>query len=129
MTTPNNDNSCITCRWLFTRDTGYSNYTVIDTEAHCVHERNDKLPTDIPDDVGSVNHWDMYQAAKWVAVNNGRCELYQEGTQHHIDCDGDELVGEKQGKRIMLEQGDPMPLLIAQYYPLEMKWKDEEDTE
>jgi hypothetical protein len=60
-------------------------------------------------------------------VNKARCELYQEGEQHHIDCDGDELVGEKQGKRIMLEKGDPMPLLIAQYFPHEMKYKADDE--
>jgi len=115
--------SCLRCQWLFTRDTGYSNYTVEDTEMHCVMRRNPKLPTEIPDEVRKYTRkgyaWMQPENDKWHATKDGRCELYQRDAVDdycHIDCDGDDIEDIETGRRMLTEEADPMPLLIAQYF-------------
>jgi hypothetical protein len=34
----------------------------------------------------------------------------------HIDCDGDDIEDIETGRRMLTEEADPMPLLIAQYF-------------
>ena len=119
--------SCLGCKWMFTRDTGYSNYTVLDTEAHCVHDRNPKLPADIPDEVRKWGHiqerdynyvWMKPKDDKWHATKDGRCDLYEytEEQPYHIDCDGDDIVAIHDGRRMLTEEANPLPLLVAIYY-------------
>ena len=77
--------SCVGCKYLFAQDTGYSNYTVLDTTIDCMRSRNPKLPADEPYD------W-TESPDNWPRTNTGRCELYVEGPRVHLDCDGEETV-------------------------------------
>lgn len=110
--------SCLGCKWIFHKDEGYSNWTVEDTGMHCVHRRNPKLPADIPDEISWHEPPMRQHNDKWHATKDGRCELYEETDRdpHKIDVDMEDIVSEEEGKRIMLEQGDPMPLLIRHYF-------------
>lgn len=121
--------SCMQCRWLFKRDTGYSNYTIEDTEAHCVHRRNPALPAQVPDEsyvymsAEEPRHdWDHVwvhpKLDRWHATRSGRCELYEKTSDAiiNIDVEGEDIVSIEEGRRRLLEEADPMPLLIAQYF-------------
>lgn len=116
--------SCLRCVWLVTRDTGYSNYTVIDTDAHCVMCRNAKLPNTIPDELRVWDSdakefcWIKPERDKWHATKDGRCELYQDGGKlpYHIDCEGQDLVDEKEGQRLLTEEANAVPLMTARYF-------------
>ena len=115
--------SCLRCKWLITRDTGYSNYTVEDTDAHCIMDRNPKLPTAVPDEVRVrtpdwAYHWIKPEKDRWHATKNGRCELYLYGskTPYHIDVDGDDLVSEEEGQRLLTEEANPVPLMTTRYF-------------
>lgn len=129
----NESRSCLRCKYLFTWDTGYSNYTMEDTDAHCVLCRNPKLAdgTPLPDEVRKYQpmsaadstriwgyRWMEPENDTWYATQDGRCELYvrNESEPHHIDCEGDDIVTPEEGRRIMLETADAMPLLIALYF-------------
>ena len=77
--------SCVGCKYLFRQDTGYSNYTVLETEIDCIRNRNSNLPQNEPYD------WKEDAAEdNWPATNDSRCELYAEGPQVYLDCDGEE---------------------------------------
>ena len=113
--------SCLGCKWLFTRDTGYSNWTVEDTDAHCAHNRNPKLPEEIPDEVRDYSHvWMRPENDAWHATKDGRCELYDSNSDYeapyHIDCEGEEIVSLEVGRRLLTEEADPLPLLVAIYF-------------
>jgi len=49
--------SCRGCMFLFTRDDGYSNYTVLGVEMHCVMQENPHLKggQEIPDELEDYN--------------------------------------------------------------------------
>jgi hypothetical protein len=59
---------------------------------------------------------------KWHATKDGRCELYQRNSEdayYHIDCEGEDIVDTETGRRMLTEEADPMPLLVAQYFDKE----------
>ena len=79
--------SCLQCAYVYFQDTGYSNYTVEDTEAHCALDRNPNLPKDKP--------WDWNQDPQddnWPATQNSACdqllELEEQSHRAHLDVDG-----------------------------------------
>ena len=116
-------NSCLQCKFLFTRDTGYSNYTVEDTELHCVLKLNPKLPAEIPDEVrgysGSYDYvWMTPANDKWHATKDGRCDKYQhnDAAYIHIDCDGDDILSIEDAEKHFFRTGDAMPLRISKYF-------------
>lgn len=91
--------SCATCKFLYGQDTGYSNYTVTDTDIHCALERNPHLPTVMPFD------WKFtYTSDNWPATQNSRCEKYDVRREKDempdwfripwLDVDGEKLCEE-----------------------------------
>lgn len=111
-------NSCLGCKWIFHADEGYSNWTVEDTEMHCVHNRNPHLPAEIPDEISWHEPPMTQHNDKWYATKDARCELYEETAEppFTIDVERESVVSETEGQRMMLEMGDPMPLLISRYF-------------
>lgn len=75
--------SCVGCKFLFLQDKGYSNYTVEETEVHCLLGLNSKLPDQQPWD-GLSDENDL-----WEATRNGRCSHYGPGPQVRLDVDGE----------------------------------------
>jgi hypothetical protein len=115
--------SCLQCKFLFTRDTGYSNYTVEDTEMHCVLKLNPKLPAEIPDEVRGYNSsydytWMTPDKDKWHATKDGRCDKYQHTDEayYHKDVDGDEIMTIKGAEDHFFRTGDGMELRISKYF-------------
>ncbi len=113
-------NSCLQCKFLFTRDTGWSNYTVLETELHCVLKLNPKLPAEIPDEVRGYSHnaWMTPANDKWHATKDSRCGKYQHTDEAyvHIDCDGDDIMGIEDAEKHFFRTGDAMPLRISKYF-------------
>jgi hypothetical protein len=114
-------NSCIGCKFLFTRDVGYSNWTVEDTEAHCVLNKNEHLPEEIPDDVRGYKtnyEWISPDNDPWYATRDSRCEQYVFNPDKpvHVDCDGDEIMTEDAAQAHFFKTGDGMPLRITRYF-------------
>lgn len=113
--------SCRHCIWLFTRDTGYSNWTVLDTEMHCARRMNPRLPAKLPSAVQSGSR-DQPALDKWHATRNGRCQDFRREPPdvplpfHHIDCDGEEIPTPEQTVDAMLSQADPVPQAILDYF-------------
>lgn len=114
-------NSCCRCLFLFTRDDGYSNWTVMDTELHCVMKRNAHLPVPKPDDYGGGWIGVDGDPAKdnWFITQQSRCELYQEQKPEfarvHIDVEMDDLPTQEKAMEAFM-QGDVMPMLVRKYY-------------
>lgn len=115
--------SCLQCKFLFTRDTGYSNWTVEDTDLHCVLRMNPKLPDELPDEVRryegrSEYVWMKADNDKWHATKDGRCDKYvhTDDNPPHIDCDGDKVMGIAQAEDHFFRTGDGMPLRISKYF-------------
>jgi hypothetical protein len=125
--------SCRGCMFLFARDDGYSNYTVMDTEVHCAADRNEKLPADAPDEVEtgesaqystarvqqkSLHHQPAFDG--WHATKEARCAEYTpaapDAKWHHIDCEGGDIYTEQPAIEHLLQTGDFMPLLIRRYF-------------
>ena len=77
------DNSCIGCKYLYKRDSGYSNYTVAETVVDCAVDRNPHLPADEP------YNWTTGGGDQWPATNQSRCERYEAGPTVHLDVDGE----------------------------------------
>jgi hypothetical protein len=69
-------NSCVGCQYMYFQDTGYSNYTVLETEVRCALDLNPNLPADKPYDWmyskdGSKNNWPK--------TNESRCMSFLAG--------------------------------------------------
>lgn len=118
-------NSCLQCKFLFTRDTGYSNWTVEDTELHCVLKLNPNLPAEIPDDVrdyyasNKVRYtWMKAEDDKWHCTKDSRCDKYQHSDDDpvHIDCDGGDILTIKAAEDHFFRTGDGMQLRISKYF-------------
>lgn len=78
----NNDKSCADCKFLWFQDTGYSNYTVLDTEVRCAMKLNPNLPQDEP--------WGWVKSPdNWPKTSESRCARYEPGQQVHLDVDGE----------------------------------------
>lgn len=80
-----NEKSCLGCKFLYLRDSGYSNYTVMDTEVDCALNRNPNLPADEPSDWWAS----MDKPDNWPKTSSSRCERYAEGPTVHLDVDGE----------------------------------------
>jgi hypothetical protein len=90
-----NEKSCVGCKFLYTQDHGYSNYTVEETDLRCALNRNPNLPADVP--------WDWKQEDdNWPATKDSRCDRYAPGARIHLDVDGDETVeGQTQDPEVL----------------------------
>ena len=115
--------SCLQCKYLFTRDTGYSNYTVEDTDMHCVLSANPKLPAEMPDEVYDYGHdsrykWMQAKDDRWHATKEGRCDKYEhtDNDPPHIDCDGEDIMTIEQAEAHFFKTGDGMQLRITRYF-------------
>lgn len=78
-----NATSCVGCKFLYSQDMGYSNWTVTDTQMRCALQLNPNLPADEPFD------WDR-DNDNWTATKHGRCKRYAAGVEVHLDVDGDD---------------------------------------
>jgi hypothetical protein len=76
------EKSCVGCKFLYSHDRGYSNYTVEETEMICAKDRNSKLPADVPYD------WKQ-EPDNWPHTNESRCDLYAAGPFIRLDVDGE----------------------------------------
>lgn len=76
--------SCCGCTYLYTQDTGYSNWTVEDTEALCAKDKNPNLPLSRPYDWNGSEDQD-----NWPATQTSRCGEYRDGVGVHLDVDAD----------------------------------------
>jgi len=64
-----NEKSCVSCKFLYVRDNGYSNYTVEGTDVFCAKDRNPNLSAEEPYD------WKK-EDDNWPLTNSSKCELY-----------------------------------------------------
>lgn len=80
-----NDKSCVGCKFLYAKDSGYSNYTVEETTIECAKSFNKDLPADRPYD------W-RHEPDNWAKTMYGRCSNYAVGIMVHLDVDGEETV-------------------------------------
>jgi hypothetical protein len=115
-------NSCCKCLFLFTRDYGYSNYTVEGSELYCAMEKNDNLPAEIPETWGPKEWVGIDgdpEKDNWTLTNQSRCEHYQEYNPEfqrvRLDVDLEDLPGEEAAKEAFM-QGDVMPLMVRRLY-------------
>ena len=71
---------CTTCKFCLLADSGYSNYTVLETMVHCLRKLNPKLPAE--DSYGNEDH----------AVNKfaETCDSYVAAKPLHLDVDGED---------------------------------------
>jgi hypothetical protein len=77
-----NEKSCADCKFLWRKDVGYSNYTVLDIEVRCAIGANPNLPADEP--------WDWKRSPdNWPKTSDSRCARHEVGPQVHIDVDED----------------------------------------
>lgn len=87
--------SCCFCQYLYTKDEGYSNYTVEDTAVHCALDMNPNLlneDTQVPWDwnyrtVAGVAPTDTPD--NWSKTRDSRCEHYKEITIERVQLDVD----------------------------------------
>ncbi len=81
-----NGNRCNDCRFFATNDSGYSNYTVMETEAHCLLNLNPHLPAE------ASYEWNYGKTENATLMVAETCErFYASGEigQAHFDVDGD----------------------------------------
>lgn len=83
-------NRCYNCKFWATRDSGYSNWTVMETEVHCL--KNHFEPTEESyswrqDSKNPENDADFFKQAE-------KCPVYkkEEGQQITLDVDGDVTI-------------------------------------
>ena len=110
---------------MFTRDTGYSNYTVEGADVYCVHDRNRFFPVELPDSLGygAQPSWTGLdgnpRTDRWYATRTSRCELYRERNLEFervaLDVDGDNFPPEESAVQEFLI-GNVMPLLVRRYF-------------
>ena len=80
MTIPTNDKRrCYNCRWALRQDTGYSNYTVLETEIHCLKNLSPYFPVNEGYGAESEDH-------KFMRVAE-LCNAYERGEPLYFDCD------------------------------------------
>lgn len=85
-------NSCVGCKFLYTQQEGYSDYTVTDEFIECALDKNPNLPADEPIDWRS----DMSTGEdNWPATQNSRCGSYSpiEEEREHVVLDVDKEIG------------------------------------
>jgi len=91
-----NEKSCLGCKFLFSQDLGYSNYTVEETEIRCAKNRNSNLPASEPYD------WKRGED-NWPATQGSRCELYAPGEMVHLDVEGEDTVDSQTTDREVID--------------------------
>ena len=80
-----NERSCVGCKFLYSQDSGYSNWTVEETEILCAKKRNPNLP--------ASEAWDWKKDEdNWPATKDSRCDLYAPGEMIQLDVDGENTV-------------------------------------
>ena len=97
-----NEKSCVGCKFLYARDSGYSNYTVMDTEIDCAINRNPNLPADEP-----YNRRE--DPDNWPKTQQSRCDRYEAGPMVHLDVDGEEKASSFTNDREVIEAIDGPP--------------------
>lgn len=97
-----NEKSCVGCKFLYTQDHGYSNYTVEETSVHCALNRNPNLSEE------ELRPWDWNQGDdNWPATKDSRCERYATGDQIHFDVDGEDTLESQTSDPELLEAFSP----------------------
>lgn len=138
-TTPGS--SCRNCTYLCTRDTGYSNYTVLGKDMHCLLRANPAMPEEVPDEfnrhpeTGDFENEDGVlrnhpEFDRWTPTANARCASYTtdlptgapntSDRTWHVDCDGDEVLTHEQAVRMMTHEANVIPMLIHMYFKEKM---------
>ena len=77
--------SCVGCKFLYLHDSGYSNWTVEETDVCCAKKLNTNLPASEPYD------W-IRDPDNWPMTNAARCASYAHGPMVHLDVDGEETA-------------------------------------
>ena len=80
-TTP--EQSCLGCKFLYTQDSGWSNWTVEETEVRCALRANPNLPADQP------WNWTTGGGDNWPATNASRCVNFAAGPSVSLDVEGE----------------------------------------
>ena len=126
--------SCRGCTYLLQRYTGYSNYTVLGSDMHCLMDANPNLPEAVPDEFDkdengasaapTLRHHPAFD--RWQPTCNARCEHYTQllpggapntrATVWEMDCDGDEMPTREGAAQAITHDADPMPMLILTYF-------------
>lgn len=97
-TNTNTCKSCVGCKHLYSKGSGYSNYTWLETYLRCTKNKHPKLLED-----GSHNEYpsdwknETPEGDNWPLTNQSRCELYTSGSfiEMDVDCDDEhELLSE-----------------------------------
>lgn len=78
--------SCLSCKYLYFQETGYSNYTVLDTEINCALDKNKNLPAYEP------WGWKINNPCgdNWDKTSTSRCSSYSKGECITLDIDGED---------------------------------------
>ena len=76
-----NEKSCVGCKYLYIKESGYSKYSVTECIVECAKDKNQNLPSDEP------YGWDR-KDDNWPSTNASRCELYAIGKMVRLDVDG-----------------------------------------
>lgn len=74
------DKICTNCIFCRQEDIGYSNYTVVDTEIHCMFGKFEPYKAWSNIKVNQINK-------QWAEKAAANCKAFKEGTGLYIDCD------------------------------------------
>ena len=79
--------SCVGCKFLYGHDSGYSNYTWMETYVHCAKDRNPNL---LDGEKEEPYDWNKQEIGdNWKATADSRCELFAAGPFITLDVDGE----------------------------------------
>lgn len=84
-TATSSESTCVGCKFLYAKDSGYSNWTVENTDINCALGKNPNLPAEEPYD------WIMppHGTDNWSKTCKSRCERYAPGDMVRLDVDGE----------------------------------------
>ena len=79
------NNSCIGCKYLYTKVIGYSCWTIISIDICCYKEKNTNLPCDKPCDWNGPNCDPAFD--NWELTRNSRCSDYITGLHRDFNVE------------------------------------------
>ena len=76
-----NVKSCVGCKYLYSVERGYTNWTWVETDVNCAKDRNPNLPGIEP------SGWKEYPD-NWQKTKSSRCDLYATAKMVAMDIEG-----------------------------------------
>jgi hypothetical protein len=85
--------SCVGCSYMYFNDTGYSNYTVLDTDVHCALDKNPLIDSNNPPQEPFDWAYSRIDFDNWPITNGSRCPMYCFSIESvHFDVDGEKSI-------------------------------------